>query len=185
MGKYQTIKILSFILGLIVLAFFIYSLINYKVLQNELEGALGEKVEQYGLPSVFVLGFLLEISPQPFASALVPFANGVLIGLDFTKLLIFMLVGVVLASFFAYWLGIYCGKAIAVKLVGLAKYDGAHKTFKKYGRLGMAILALTPLPYFPILGGIFKMKFIDFVLYAVFPRMIHMVVYGYLIAWVL
>jgi len=49
----------------------------------------------------------------------------------------------------------------------------------------MAVLALTPLPYFPILAGIFKMRFVDFIIYAIFPRVIHMIGYGYLIWWVL
>jgi|APSaa5957512576_1039674.scaffolds.fasta_scaffold63058_1 uncharacterized membrane protein YdjX (TVP38/TMEM64 family) len=185
MSKYRTIKIISFIFGLIVLALFIYSLVNYKFLQKEINYALGERVEDYGLPAVFVLGFLLEISPQPFASALVPFANGLLIGINFESLLVATLIAVILASLFAYWLGIYLGKPIVIKMVGKEKYDKSDNLFKKYGKAGMAVLALTPLPYFPIFAGIFKMRFADFIIYAVFPRMIHMFVYGYIALWVL
>lgn len=49
----------------------------------------------------------------------------------------------------------------------------------------MAVLALTPIPYFPILGGLFKMKVSDFIIYGIIPRILNFFILGWLFMWVL
>ena len=185
MNKIKFLKIISLILGLIVLGFFIYSIINFAVLENQLNDNLQGQVDRYGLIAVFLLAFILEVIPQPFVSSIVPFANGLLFGLDFTGLLIVTLLAIIFSSFTAYFLGIYFGKRLTVRLIGQDNYEKTYEMFRLYGKQGMVILALTPIPYFPILGGVFKMKPYDFVLYAVIPRIAHIIIFSYLVLWIL
>jgi len=177
----KKIKILSSIFALIILILFIFSLINYSVLSNQVDESLNNQVEKYGYIGVFILAFILEISPQPFASALVPYANGIIFGLDFKLLLAITILAVILSSLTAYWIGLKYGKRVAIKFTGEETYQKYHNIFKKYGKPGMAILALTPIPYFPILAGLFKMNLKNFIIFAVIPRIFHFLVFGYLI----
>ena len=181
MENIKKLKIASLTLGLIVLLVFIYSIINYSLLQNQINDSLGNQVQKYGYIAVFILAFILEISPQPFASAIVPYTNGLILGLEFKSLLITTIAGVIIASLTAYVIGIKYGKRVTVKLVGEENFEKSYDTFKKYGKPGMALLALTPLPYFPIIGGLFKMNFKDFILFAIIPRIIHFLVFGYIL----
>jgi len=185
MNIIKLLKITSFTLGLIVLFFFVYSLINFSLLQNQIEESLANQVETYGYLAVSVFAFILEITPQPFASALIPYSNGLILGLGFIPLLTITIISVISASLVAYAIGIKYGKTITIKLVGEENYEKSYETFKKYGKPGMALLALTPIPYFPILGGIFKMSLKEFLIFAVFPRIIHFLIFGWVIYWML
>ncbi len=175
----------SFLFGLIILVLLIYSLLNYNTLQSQIEGSLKSSIDKYGYWVVFISAFLLEVIPQPFVSALVPFANGLLLGLDFKTLFFYMFIGAISSNFFGYYLGIKYGPRISIQIVGEENYEKGLSWFKKYGKIGISILALTPLPYFPILTGIFKMKFREFIAYAIIPRTFHLIIFSYLIAYFL
>jgi len=177
----KKIKICSLVFSLLVLGLLIYSIFNYSFLKNQINENLNSQVVKYGYVAVFVLAFLLEISPQPFASAIVPFTNGLVLGLSYNYLLIYTLLAVVTSSFIAYLLGIYFGKGLTIKLVGEENYDKYHEIFKKYGKFGMALIAITPLPYFPIIAGLFKMDFFDFIFYAVIPRVVYFFIFAYVL----
>jgi len=177
----KKVKIISWIIGLIILILFIYVIINYTVLKNQLSENLEQQIETYGYVAVLIFTFLLEISPQPFVSGLVPFATGVIFGLNIKILFIYTIIGVFLSSFTAYFLGIKFGEKIVIMIVGKKNYKKIHGFFIKYGKPGMLLLALTPIPYFPILAGIFKMNTSDFLLFAIIPRICHFFIFGYLI----
>ena len=184
MNNIKKIKIFSIILGILALLLFFYSFVNYSLLQNQINESLGVQVQKYGYIAVFILAFILEISPQPFASAIVPYTNRLVLGLDFKILLTTTIIAVILSSITAYIIGIKYGKRLTVKFVGEENFEKSYNTFQKYGKPGMAVLALTPLPYFPILGGVFKMNFKDFLLFAIIPRIIHFLIFGYFLFWV-
>ncbi len=177
----KKIKIFSLVFSLLVLGLLVYSIFNYSFLKNQINDNLNNQVIKYGYIAVFVLSFLLEISPQPFASAIIPFANGMVLGLDYYSLLISTILGVITSSFAGYFLGIYFGKEIVLKFTGEENYEKYYRIFKKYGKFGMALIAITPLPYFPIIAGVFKMDFFDFVFYAVIPRVVYFFVFGYVL----
>ena len=105
--------------------------------------------------------------------------------ISYKFLLIITITAVITASYFSYIIGIIYGKRITIKLIGEEKYDLSYEYSKKYGKLGIAILALTPLPYFPILAGLFKMNLKDFTIYAVISRIIHFLIFGWILYWLL
>lgn len=178
-------KIVSFIIGLVVLASLIYAAVNYSTLQESITERFGEHVQNYGYAAVFLLTFLVEISPQPFVSSIFPMITGFIIGLDFYTLFSFTISAVIISSLFSYYLGIYLGKRATSKIIGEENYDKAQERFDKYGRFGMAILALTPIPYFPIVAGLFKMNLSDFILYGIIPRILHFIILSLFLFWVL
>lgn len=179
--NFTLLKIFAIIFSLIILGLFFYSFINYEVLKKQVNEQLQEQIENYGYVGIFVVAFILEITPQPFASFIVPFTTGLILGLNFALLLPVTLLSVICAGFFAYGLGIRYGEWLALKVIRKKTYKIYFKIFEKYGRIGMTLIALTPIPYFPIIAGVFKMKLKDFVLFAVIPRIIHVVIFSYIL----
>lgn len=183
--KFRLYKAINILIAVAVIATLIYSFLNYNSIETSLNEELGENIEKYGYLAVFVLTFLIEISPQPFVSSIFPLLTGVLLGLNPYYLFLMVILSVLASSIFAYYLGISLGRKVTVRLVGKENYNNAHKRFKKHGKWGMAVLALTPIPYFPILGGLFKMKVSDFIIYGIIPRLINFFILGWIFIWVL
>ena len=166
-------KQITFIFSLIILIILIYSIINFGVLKNQINENLNNKIQKYGYITIFIVGFLGEIIPQPFVSAIIPFTNGLLLNLNHKILLTILLTSTILSSLLGYVLGHVYGKGIILKFIEEENYHKYKKLFKKYGKLGMTIAAFTPLPYLPIIPGLFKMKFKDFIIYGLIPRLIY------------
>lgn len=178
-------KKIVFYVSFVSLIAIILIIINYGIFGEALSAELTAFLEKWGYISAFILAFSIEIIPQPFISSLFVFATGYTLGLTFTKLLIVTMAGAILSNFVAYFLGIRFGVNLTKKIIGEESYENTHVMFKKYGNIGMTILALTPLPYFPILGGLFKMSFRDFLVYAIIPRLFHFAIFSYLIYYIL
>ena len=178
---FNKIKNFSIFFGILILILLGFGIANYKDIQGAIGENLAQQVESYGYPTVFITAFLVELLPQPFVSSLVPFTSGLVFGLDFTTLLILLLIGALSSNYLAYYLGIRYGKRVSIRLVGEENYENSLTLFKKYGKLGISMFALTPLPYFPILGGIFKMNLWEFTVYAIIPRIFHFLIASYII----
>ncbi len=183
--NHKTFKKISVIFSLIILLIFIFSLINYKVLKKSLDETLSNQVGNYGYFAVFLISYAVEILPQPFVSALVPFANGLVLELEYSFLLIYTLIAVVLSSLTGYAIGLLYGKKFTMKIFGKEKYDKYNRLFKKYGNYAMTIAAFTPFPYLPIVPGVFKMKLKNFILFALIPRITYITVFTYVLSLVL
>lgn len=177
----KTIKRLSIVFSLVILVLLIYSAINYRLLHNKIDSSLDEQVKNYGYLGVFIISYIVEILPQPFVSALVPYANGLIFGLGFIPLLIITLIAVLLSSITGYYLGFFYGKKITMNIIGKEHYKKYSRFFKKYGNFAMTIAALTPFPYLPLVPGIFKMNLKNFILHALIPRLIYFVIFCYIL----
>jgi membrane protein YqaA with SNARE-associated domain len=172
----------GFLLGILLLIGLIYTLANYNTINQQISDRLSQQIQKYGYIGIFIISFLLEILPQPFVNPNVPFANALILGLDFRTLLVYMITGAIISDFVAYFLGIYYGERISIQIAGKENYEKGIKIFRKYGKLGMTLLAITPLPYFPILAGVFRMDLKSFIIYAIFPRIIHFIIFPLIIA---
>ncbi len=175
-------KLLIWILAVIVFAFLIF---YYTALQNLLSNFLQKEISLWGYTGFFVIVFLLEILPQPFISGLVPFTIALLFGLHFWYLFIIMVVSALSANYIAYAIGRKYGDAIIGKYIHKNNYGKSILWFEKYGKMGITFVALSPLPYFPIIGGIFKMSVKEFTYYAIIPRFIHFAIFCSVIAFFL
>lgn len=178
---FNRIKLSSVLFSILVLVILVFTIVNYSIIQERIDEGVAQQVNKYGYTFVFVAAFLVEILPQPFVSAIMPFTSGFILGLNFATLLIILLIGAISSNYVAYYLGIRYGKKISISLVGEENYLRSFDLFKKYGKAGITLFALTPLPYFPILGGIFKMNFYEFTIYAIIPRIFHFLIFSFIV----
>lgn len=179
--KPKTIKKISIIFSLVILVLLISSLINYKILHNKLDDTLGRQVQKYGYIAIFIVSYTVEILPQPFVSALVPYINGLVLGLNFKLLLVYTLIAVFLSSLTGYYFGVLYGGRITIKIFGQENHDKYSCLFKKYGNYAMTIAAFTPFPYLPVVPGVFKMSLKNFILHALIPRVVYFSVLCYVL----
>ena len=182
---HKKLKLATSIIAILVLIFFLYGLVNYRILDKQISERVESYVGKYGYSAVFVLSFILEFSPQPFIGAVGTLASGLVFGLNFYYLLILVMAAGTLSAITAYSIGKIYGKRFVIRLFGRKNYEKYNLLFRKYGKLAISMAALTPIPYFPIIAGVFKMKAADFAIYALFVRLIHFVVFSYLLLAVL
>jgi membrane protein YqaA with SNARE-associated domain len=136
-----------------------------------------------GYFGVLLFSFLLEISFQLIGPDLLLVA-GVLMKMKMFYLLFSIITGSIIAGFLGYHLGLVYGDSILSFALRKRNMIKAIEIFKIYGKFGLTILALTPLPYFPILGGIFSLRLKEFIIYAMIPRIIRYMGLAYLLSHV-
>ncbi|MAH03237.1 hypothetical protein CMI39_00425 [Candidatus Pacearchaeota archaeon] len=175
MDKKNLIKIFTIIAFLIILIFFIITLINYKTIKTEVSSG----VQKYGYFGIGITSLILESLPQPIGADITLISGG-LIGLN----IFFVFLVVILSSGFSgilmYFLGYVRGKGIVLLFIDEEHYKEYLDLFKNKGKFAMTISALTPIPYLPILAGTLKMHFYDFLLYGIVMRTLRFAVVAYL-----
>jgi len=138
---------------ILMLAFFVYSIVNYRVMRNQLTSG----VEKWQYTSVFISSFILESFPSIIGPG-TPFTAAMLVKLDFKYTLIILLISTTLSALLSYFLGFKYSEEV-LKFVSPKTRKDYERLFKKYGKATMIITAVTALPYIPSLAGVFKMKF--------------------------
>lgn len=160
----------------------ILGVLNYSPILEFLRVTLEEGILRWGYVGISVSIFILEFIPQPFISSLIPLSSGIVFGLDIHRVLILAIISAVTANYLAYLLGSRYGEKIVKFFISRKAYGKSVEWFRRHGKKSITMLALTPLPYFPIMGGIFKMSTKEFIVYAIVPRIIYLVVFS-LGAW--
>lgn len=136
---------------------------------------------KFGYMGILFFSLLLEVSFQLIGPDLF-LAIGVVIKMNPFYLLVSIITGSFLAGFIGYHLGTVYGESILHYTLKKQNMIKAIEIFQKYGKFGLTILALTPLPYFPILGGIFRLSIRDFIAYALVPRAIRYIGLVYILS---
>ncbi len=159
--------------------------LNYTFIENILRQYLEDQISTFGYSAIFASIFILESIPQPFLSGLVPLTIGIGFNLTFATLLTLAIISSITANYLAYFIGKHGGDRATSLLIREKNYKKSVDWFNRHGIKTISILALSPLPYFPVMGGIFKMKFKDFTLYAIIPRIFHFIIFSSLIRYIL
>jgi len=165
-----------FIISLIIFIGLIF--LNFNYFEKYISSFIESHLSNWGLLGFFIIIFLLESVPQPFISALAILFTGSLLGFDFLTLFYITITGGIFANYVAYFLGLSLGNSTVGLFINQNNYEKSVIWFNKYGKKTISLLALTPLPYFPIIGGIFKMSLKEFTTYAIIPRIIHFLIFG-------
>jgi len=176
----RKIRITVTILLVLLILFALYCIFFSKILNRAINQQVENYVERYGYASIFVLSYLFEISPQPFVSAVVPVATGIAFGMDFSKILNLAILSIILSGLTGYFIGETFGKRFAMKFIDEEQFAKYSKLFKEYGDAAMAIAALTPIPYIPMIAGVFKMRLSHFLIYGVLVRVLHIAFFAWL-----
>jgi len=160
-------EIILVVFFMVVVAFSIYVLWSLDFFYNLIEGY----VRRFGLVAVFFLSLLADAIEKPIGPEAVDIL-AVLFGLN--VLAVFLLSA--LGSFFGGLIGFYVGKYFLSDKIAascsVGKYEKYCRFFMKYGRLGLAVGALTPLPYvtFCWFSGAFHLKVRDYLIFGFLPR---------------
>lgn len=180
-GKIRNkLRITVTILVVLLLLLVLYHVFFGKVLNQAINQKVENYVSKYGYLSVFVLSYIFEISPQPFVSAVVPIATGIALELNFPILLNWAILSVILSGLTSYLIGETFGKKFVMKFIDESQFKKYDKLFQKYGDAAMAIAAMTPVPYLPMIAGVFKMKISHFLIYGVLVRILHIFIFAWL-----
>lgn len=170
-------KNIGIIFILLMIIIFIIVLINYKHFEDEAEYF----AQTYGSAGIFVVSIAIDMTVQPIGPD-IPLIGGILGGVNKYYALIAAALGSIVASLIGYLLGFYYGEYGIKKIYGETKYRKWEKFYTRWGRWGLAIAAMSPVPYVPFcwISGIFKMKIWHFMIFAFIPRTIRFIVVMYL-----
>lgn len=145
---------------------------------------MGSVAIEGGYIGILIFTALLELSIQ-FIGPDVLLAAGMLAKLNLVYIIVMITLGSWIGGLFGYYMGLTSGELIASVFTSKKRFKKGVEVFEKYGNVGMTILALTPLPYFPIIAGIFKMKFKNFLIYALLARTLRWIGLAYIISLIL
>jgi uncharacterized membrane protein YdjX (TVP38/TMEM64 family) len=169
------IKVLTVLLTAISILLILYTLFNLQTLQNEFSA----QVDYYGIPGLVVLSFFLELIPQ-LVSPIAILIAGVFAGVNVHLAILATIFG----STFGSILGFYLGKKYVCKALNVMANRRAISKITNltndYGKIIIPIAAVSPLPYMPVVFGSMNFSKKNFLFYALIPRIIGLVFYGYL-----
>ena len=163
-------------IGLIVILSLI--VLNFSFFKQLILNFIESRLAAWGYLGFFLFVFLLESLPQPFLSPLIPLTIGIILDFNVIHLLWLTIISSILANYAAYFLGLTLENSTINFLIKEKNYNQSLDWFNKYGRKSFSLLALSPFPFFPILGGIFKMTLYEFTKYAIIPRIIHYLIFS-------
>jgi len=160
-------------IGLIIIAFFLIVFTLVIIYYPQLEGEVAFLAKKYGPMGIFVTSFLADIFMQPIGPD-VPLIGGIIGGINKYYALLAASIGSILASLLGYTLGYFYGEYGFKKIYGEKKFLKWEASYQKWGALGVAIAAVSPVPYVPFcwISGIFRLKLWKFVLFAFVPRVV-------------
>jgi len=153
MNKKKRIKYLIQALNILIVCALIWSIINYKVLDQEVT----KLAITGGLIAMISFVIILEGAPVFIGPSVGVVA--ILIMNAFNPWFIFLLflLSAIVGNILYFYLGYLSGEKI-MKYFGKKNVREYKDLFKKYGRFAMLIMAISPIPYIPTLGGVFRMS---------------------------
>ena len=144
-----------------------------------LEGLIESSVQKYGLFGILVFAILADVLVQPIGPE-VPALVGILFNLNIFGILISTILGSIIGSVISFYIGkkYFSDKVRDISKIDKKKSAKVLEMFKKYGKWGLVLAAVTPVPWvaFCWIVGSFKMKKRIFVFYGLIPRGIRIVV---------
>lgn len=173
MKRFNLVRIIGFI-AFFVVSIFLLSLIFL----NQIKSEILHLISVYGYQAIFFVTFIVEILPQPIGPE-IPLLSGRIMGLSSIYVAILTVIGSVLASFANYKLGKFLYPLVC-KDKKFAKY---LTWYKKYGKYGLLVSSLGPVPYVPFcwFSGTFALSIRKFLLFGIFPRILRIIFISYIL----
>jgi membrane protein YqaA with SNARE-associated domain len=162
-------QIYLFVFFVLVIAFFIFVLNNLSSFNNLVEKTVGA----FGVFAVFLFSLLSDTLVQPIGPE-VSATLGVAFGLNAYLVFLFSILGSLVGGLISF----YVGRRFLLEKFEVSCSVKDHRRycglFEKYGKLSLAIAAITPLPYvlFVWMAGAFNLNVKDYLLYGFLPRVI-------------
>lgn len=170
------LKIVATLITIVSLLLISYTLINSATLQEE----FSTQVQDYGIPSLFILSLLLDLIPQLISPVMI-LATAILAGINIHYAIAITILGSTIGSITGFALGKkYMYKAVNLTTSKSATQKLTHLT-NKYGKIIVPLAAISPLPYLPVLLGAMNFSRRNFTIYGLVPRAASFIIFGYLI----
>jgi len=175
-------KITAIIVLILTILFFLYSIINYAVLKE----VVSEEVETYGLIGIFIFSFLFEFVPQ-YISPHILIVSSLLVGFNLIYVMLAMIIGSTFGSIAAFEIGYKLKKhsKLLFEFLGKEKTLKFEKKINNSGRWIIALAAVSPIPYIPILFGMAHLSRRNFFVYGIIPRVLGFLAVGLAAYWVI
>lgn len=176
----RVIQSITFATLIVAVAISVYLFIQYSFPGKDITSA-ALKIGYFG---IFLFAFLLDISFQLIGPDVLLLA-GAVSNFNMIYVTLAICLGTSLAGFVGYSIGKVYGEPALKFFMNEKRYERLKILFKKYGKFTMTILAISPLPYFPILGGIFQLTPRAFIWYALIPRILRFIAGAYIITLII
>ena len=173
MDKKKVVRYSIWILNLLIVFTLIWSIINYKILDQEVT----RLVITGGLVAMIFFVIFLEGAPVFLGPSVVVAAILTMNAFNPWFILFLFLSSAIIGNILYFYLGYFSGEKI-LKYFPKKDVKKYKNLFKKYGRFAMLIMAISPIPYLPTLAGVFRMNSKQQILETLIVRMIrHTVVF--------
>ncbi len=157
--------------GILIFILMVFLSLIILVFYSNIESGIFTFISSYSYFAIFIISFLLDLLMQPLGPDIV-IVGGIFLKFNAMAVILYAVSGSVIASFIGYYIGRAYGRFGFKRRYYRKQYGIAKRLYARYGKLGLSIAAITPLPYVPLcwIAGIFKMKKIDFILFGILPR---------------
>ena len=169
-------KILAVLLTLFMIIAIIASISYEDVFKTE----ISSQIARYGLVGILVVSFTIEFLPQYFSPHIL-LIGGLISGVNPLFVLIGILLGTFLGSMAGFGLGSKIGENAVKDFFGKKKYARVKNVMNSYGKWYLALAAVSPLPYVPMIVGSLNMSYRNFIIFGIIPRMIGLIALAFLI----
>jgi membrane-associated protein len=151
MDAKRLIKTIAWGFSIVVVVLLVWSLLNYKVLENSVTGF----IQVWGLIALVLIVVILEGAPI-FVGGGIAAGASLAMGANPWLVLTLFIISAIIGNVLYYYLGYFSGRKVLkyFNREDVARYE---KLFEKHGRVAMFIMAVFPIPYLPTLGGVFKL----------------------------
>lgn len=164
-------RILAIFITLVIIAATIAGIFYGALLRTE----ISSEVERYGLAGVFAIAFATDFIPQYISPHFL--LTGISVpGISRIWLLIVIIAGSTVGSILGFRLGHKIREHVIEDIFGKRKYEKVRKGMNKHGRWYVALAAVSPLPYIPMIIGSLNMSCKNFFIFGVIPRIAGIVV---------
>ena len=163
------------------LSLYIVILIMFWFFSGYLKDQAGGLILQYGLWALLLMSLLLEILP----SALSPPSLLLLcktLGISIMWSVTFMTVGSLIGGLISFHIGRKAGTKVVAMFVKEKNISKLQRTFEKYGTYALMVVAMSPIPDYPIFFGSLGMTWKKYFIYGFFFRAAAFALMGYMFA---
>lgn len=166
-SKRRLVKIGGILFTILMIFIFIESFIFREKLALILQG----EVQAYGTLMIFFISMLMDLLPQ-YISPHAFLIQHNLIGFPLPLLLLATIVGSTFGSIIGFLLGRKLGKKFVTSIYKEKDYNRLRNKVSSHGKWVMAIAAVSPIPYLPLVFGALGISKRDFLFYGLIPRVL-------------
>ncbi|MBU0629094.1 MAG: VTT domain-containing protein [Nanoarchaeota archaeon] len=140
---------------------------------NTIESQILSFIKVYGYIALFIFAILIDILVQPIGpEAGLITAN--ILGLNNWAIIIISIAGTSIASLISYRIG----KLFYLRLCKDNRCSKYLTFYEKYGKFGLLVSAMTPIPYVPFcwFSGAFGLPIKEFIYFGILPRILRIII---------